>query len=351
MARDNYYCFMCGRYDTHWFFRQQSKPEGADFNDCGFVRIIKREMFAQDEDSMSARGEVGRSSTTRLWRLTFTPAPPRPLVAGCGFVRHNARHLRALFRRGRGHSGEGGGAPEHAVREHLCVHGVPPVYVVPAPHQGPSHPFFPRSAWPAHDLCLSTIPRRGTAAQTPNRYKIKTYGPQNYAGVRHVTSHVTFVDHSQPSPPAPPSTTTTPSSTSQPQTPAPAPAGVAEPVPLPDPALLRLHAALSGVLCLSGADTTFECLFARPHWLPGFSRWPAARGAAFWASVVEYAGAETCVEVDLQLSVEELCADVLERERALAADKGGGELEEEESGRRWRRRRTRNSRAGSPRRR
>ncbi len=50
MARDNYYCFMCGCYDTDWFVRQQPKPDGADFEYCNVVSIIKREALAQDED-------------------------------------------------------------------------------------------------------------------------------------------------------------------------------------------------------------------------------------------------------------------------------------------------------------
>ena len=67
MARDNYYCFMCGRYETDWFFRQpESKLDGMDFNDCDVVPIVKREVLAQDEDPsegiMGAR-EVCQSFT------------------------------------------------------------------------------------------------------------------------------------------------------------------------------------------------------------------------------------------------------------------------------------------------
>ena len=128
------------------------------------------------------------------------------------------------------------------------------------------------------------------AAQKPNRYKITRYGLPNYLGSRHVTSHVTFVDHSQSH-----------------RSPAPAQDGnVSVSVDLPDPVLLRLHAVLAGVLWRSGAVAAFDRLFARPSWLPGYSRWPAARGSAFWASVVEYAGDETCLEVDLELSMDAL---------------------------------------------
>ncbi len=88
------------------------------------------------------------------------------------------------------------------------------------------------------------------------------------------------------------------------------------PVDLPDCALLRLHAALAGVLWRSGAVSAFDRLFSRPHWLPGHSCWPAPTGRAFWTSVVEYEGKETCLEVDLELSMEALRDEMRERGRA-----------------------------------
>ena len=130
-------------------------------------------------------------------------------------------------------------------------------------------------------------------SQTPNCYKIQRRGFRS-RGSRHVTSHVTFVDHSQSHPEAQAGTS----------------------VDLPDPALLRLHAALAGVLWRSGAPASFDRLFCRPAWLPGFPHWPAPSGEAFWRSVVEYEGEETCLEVDLHLSAEAL-RDAM-RECALA---------------------------------
>ena len=87
---------------------------------------------------------------------------------------------------------------------------------------------------------------------------------------------------------------------------------------LPDGALLRLHAALAGVMWRSGAAAAFDRLFARPPWLPGYPRWPAPSGEAFWRSVVEYEGEETCLEVDLHLAAEELKEEMRERARSAA---------------------------------
>ncbi|PIL26333.1 hypothetical protein GSI_12089 [Ganoderma sinense ZZ0214-1] len=291
MARDNYYSFMCGRYDIDWFLRQPNPPEGADNYDCDVIRIIKREVFAQDEDSMSAQ-DVDSLGTMRGILERYFGADDALLAKAEG-------PQNMLF-----------------VNTSACIG-------------------FRTFTWCLHPT------------KTPNRYKIKSYGPPNYAGSRHVTSRVTFVDHTgtQSHSPSQPQSESPPPSSSQAPAPAPALAGEMplaagsteadpEPVPLPDPALLRLHAALAGLLCLSGADRTFECLFARPPWLPGLERWPAPRGAAFWASVVEYEGEETCLEIDLHQSVEELWEDMLER--AVAA----GEYE--------RRPAATNSREGSP---
>ena len=60
MARDNYYCFMCGRYETDWFFRQpESKLDGMDFNDCDVVPIIKREIDGQLRCILKATVNMG----------------------------------------------------------------------------------------------------------------------------------------------------------------------------------------------------------------------------------------------------------------------------------------------------
>nr|VWP01235.1 NAD-dependent protein deacylase (EC (Regulatory protein SIR2 homolog) [Ganoderma boninense] len=261
MARDNYYCFMCGQYDTDWFFKQQPEPpDGADFNDCDVVRIIKREVLAQDE--------------------------------GCSLDGNSLNIMHGILKR------------YFSMNETLLEKA-----------EGPRNMLFVNTSactgFRKFQWCLSPT-------KTPNRYKIKRYGPRNYAGSRHVTSCVSFVDHSQSlSPSQPPHPSPSPSRF-QSQARARAGRGIdTEPVDLPDPALLRLHAALAGVLCLSGADLAFDCLLARPPWLPGCSRWPAPRGAAFWASVVEYEGEETCLEVDLDLSVEALLDDM--RARAVAA--------------------------------
>ena len=81
MARDNYYCFMCGRYETDWFFRQpESKLDGMDCNDCDVVPIIKREVLAQNEDpseGITGAGEVCQSFHSCPWRCTSQRIPSR----------------------------------------------------------------------------------------------------------------------------------------------------------------------------------------------------------------------------------------------------------------------------------
>ena len=74
---------------------------------------------------------------------------------------------------------------------------------------------------------------------------------------------------------------------------------------LPDPALIRVHAALAGVLHLSGAYTTFVRLFLELE-DSGHSAYPSPGGSAFWRSVVEYEGPESCVEVELRGAVRAL---------------------------------------------
>ncbi|KAM5534159.1 hypothetical protein V8D89_012179 [Ganoderma adspersum] len=240
MSRDNCRCFMCGCYDTDWFFRQQPQPNDAGFHDCDVVPIIKREVLVQDED------------------------PSEGIMAELESLDAHSNIMRSILKHYFG-----------ADAEALLKKAV-----------GPQNTLFVNSSachgYRRFRWCLHPT-------MTPNRYKIKRYGLTNYLDSRHVTRHVSFVDHSQ----------------SLSQAEAVAEAGNM-PVDLPDPALLRLHDALAGVLWRSGAVAAFDRLFARPHWLPLYSRWPAPRGTAFWTSVVEYAGAETCLEVDLDLSVEAL---------------------------------------------
>ena len=74
---------------------------------------------------------------------------------------------------------------------------------------------------------------------------------------------------------------------------------------LPDPALIRVHAALAGALHLSGAYATFSRLFLELE-DSGHSAYPSPGGSAFWRSVVEYEGPESCVEVELRGAVRAL---------------------------------------------
>ena len=72
---------------------------------------------------------------------------------------------------------------------------------------------------------------------------------------------------------------------------------------LPDRDLLRMHAALSGVLNGSGADDLFEpyLIFHLPwvYWDAGRSVYPGPAGSGFWKSIVAYEGPEVCLEVEL----------------------------------------------------
>ena len=57
MARDDYPCFMSGRPDTDWFFREhptlaqgaegEGEEEDLEFDDCDVVPIIKREALLE----------------------------------------------------------------------------------------------------------------------------------------------------------------------------------------------------------------------------------------------------------------------------------------------------------------
>ncbi|KAM5539553.1 hypothetical protein V8D89_006662 [Ganoderma adspersum] len=93
----------------------------------------------------------------------------------------------------------------------------------------------------------------------------------------------------------------------------------------PDPELIRIHAALAGVLHLSGAFKfeTFGSLLqplAVAH--SGHSRLgcpSSPSGSAFWRSVVAYGGPESCVEVELREAVRAVVHMGSEDARARAA--------------------------------
>ncbi|KAI0801456.1 hypothetical protein C8Q74DRAFT_1365055 [Fomes fomentarius] len=104
----------------------------------------------------------------------------------------------------------------------------------------------------------------------PNRYEIKNYMPPNYCDSQHVTSHVTFVDHTGSG------------------------------IDLPDGDLLKVHAALTGVLHRSAAIEAFTTLID----YDGYDTPPPPTGSGFWKSVVEYDGLETCLDVELCIATE-----------------------------------------------
>ena len=79
---------------------------------------------------------------------------------------------------------------------------------------------------------------------------------------------------------------------------------------LPDRDLLRIHAALAGILYRSGTDNLFEpyLIFHLP-WVycgAGRSVYPGSTGGGFWKSIVAYEGPEVCLEVELWEATEAL---------------------------------------------
>ncbi|KAH9921012.1 uncharacterized protein B0H18DRAFT_880561, partial [Fomitopsis serialis] len=155
-------------------------------------------------------------------------------------------------------------------------------------------------------LLLSPTARQGfdmfawclRATETPNRYEIKVHHP-NHAGASHVDRHVTFEDRnteftSSDDNASVPNSGTTP----QPLQPSQKPPGV-EP---PNPRLLRLHAALTSVLHLSGAASVFGALY-RTRSAASDSVLPDTNGPAFWTSVVSYDGPEVTLQADMSYSI------------------------------------------------
>ncbi|PIL26588.1 hypothetical protein GSI_12346 [Ganoderma sinense ZZ0214-1] len=107
---------------------------------------------------------------------------------------------------------------------------------------------------------------------TPRPRPPQTRAPDPYMYQREAVSVSMDIDSASPSP-----------------SPSPSPSDPAdsdlEPDPLPSPELIRIHAALAGVLHQSGAYKTFDRLFQ-----PLVRRKRSADLAAFWRSVVEYGG-------------------------------------------------------------
>ncbi|KAH9830891.1 uncharacterized protein C8Q71DRAFT_716073 [Rhodofomes roseus] len=125
-------------------------------------------------------------------------------------------------------------------------------------------------------------------------YVIKTYHTVlKQAGARHISKHVTFHDHSGdfPRPIAVDTPGTRPS--------LPGHSGRSDTrVDLPNTPLLRLHAALTSVLRMSGAAEVFDIVLkARSQSNEPVA--PYASGSTFWQSVVAYDGSEVCLEAEL----------------------------------------------------
>ncbi|KAM5542143.1 hypothetical protein V8D89_004016 [Ganoderma adspersum] len=136
----------------------------------------------------------------------------------------------------------------------------------------------------------------------PDQYHIDVY-ERNRAGTQYVVNPIAFKDHTHEYPSssrsespqtsaAPPSSSTRRrgNSTGPPR---------AHDVDLPSADLLRVHAALAGVLQLSGAITAFDAIFSS---LALFAKpcIPGASGSAFLRSVVAYEGRGVCADVEMQ---------------------------------------------------
>ncbi|KAM5539552.1 hypothetical protein V8D89_006661 [Ganoderma adspersum] len=165
----------------------------------------------------------------------------------------------------------------------------------------------------------------------PHCYEVRDYEPMfNHLKVYRVPPQIMFKNHTRhesdghrTAPREPPSSASNPGEALQSPPSLPQPthherggseaATEAEPE-LPDPALIRVHAALVGVLHLSGAYATFGRLFL-PLEDRGHSAYPSTCGSAFWRSVVEYEGPESCVEVELRGAVRALRRSVASRAR------------------------------------
>ncbi|TBU41109.1 hypothetical protein BD309DRAFT_298025 [Dichomitus squalens] len=136
--------------------------------------------------------------------------------------------------------------------------------------------------------------------EIPHCYTIKTCK----RGGEAIADTITFRDNSAKYPRTPPAADTP---ISQPTSgsagtddacarPLPQRAIVQAGVDLPSPTLLRAHAAITGVLELSGAGDVFFDLFRLCFWSD--SPYPPTSGTPFWESVVAYEGQDICWEVD-----------------------------------------------------
>ncbi len=130
--------------------------------------------------------------------------------------------------------------------------------------------------------------------QDPNRYEVKDYDTAgNYLDMydRFRSSkppiYITITDHTADDAPNDAPTASAvpepsePSSTQRP----PKRPHEAVGVELPDPELLRLHAALTGVLRMSGAAGVFKLIMERQN--PGNPPVPSADGEAFMKEIID----------------------------------------------------------------
>ncbi|PIL30770.1 hypothetical protein GSI_06938 [Ganoderma sinense ZZ0214-1] len=138
----------------------------------------------------------------------------------------------------------------------------------------------------------------------PNQYHINVY-QRNWVGTQYVASPVTFKDLSSEYSSKTLRAPTRPFNFLEDRNPTRPPC--AHDLDLPSADLLRVHAALTGVLQLSGVITAFDAIRASLSFAK--SCIPGASGSAFLESVVAYEGREVCAEVEEEMSVEEAVED------------------------------------------
>ena len=123
---------------------------------------------------------------------------------------------------------------------------------------------------------------------------------RNRAGTQYVANPITFKDHTHEYLPSSSSEGSRPSATALSSSRRGNPNGSSRvrDVDLPSADLLRVHAALTGVLQLSGAITVFDTIFSSDALL---AKWcvPGASGSALLRAMVAYEGGEVCADVEM----------------------------------------------------
>ncbi|KAI1784184.1 hypothetical protein LXA43DRAFT_1101650 [Ganoderma leucocontextum] len=257
LRRDGYRCILTGNLDNrHW---QETSPEASRLHSLLSAMVLE----AKDEDEEDEAKLTEKLEVAHIFKRALAVYSSASQTGTQKF--HSAAITFELL-------------------SHYCQLDSKYIEDAEKPNNAISLTDFYHSRFDAY---ISKRGYRNMPTEIPHCYEVKNYHKLfNHMKKNKIPSRVTLKDHSQADSESdaacdPPEAG---SSTSHPQRPEKR-RHEAMGIDLPDPELLQLHAALTGVLRLSGAAEVFDDIKERRG--PGNPPVPSADGAAFFKDVVD----------------------------------------------------------------